>query len=261
MASGGAHAAARPWLQLTFLAAASSAAFAVRAQEAQPAPIRAEPVQQVEVRGTSTAYDPRRDDTASKIVVGHDELEKYGDTTVTEALKRVPGITIGGSGRGTEVRMRGLGNGYTQILIDGERAPAGFTIDSLSPDVIERIEVMRVANAEFSTQAIAGTINIVLRKAVKAGQRSVKLGYAHGSALDGPDAGLQLSDKRGPLSYSLAASASRVRSQQEPDTIEQLFDGAGRRVGLRLTDESRDNRTTLVNITRARPGRSQTATR
>lgn len=38
--------------------------------------------------------------------------------------------------------MRGLGAGYTQILINGERAPAGFSMDSLAPDVIERIEVL-----------------------------------------------------------------------------------------------------------------------
>jgi regulator of protease activity HflC (stomatin/prohibitin superfamily) len=36
--------------------------------------------QQVEVRGSLEAYDPRRDDTASKIVVNRDEIAKYGDT-------------------------------------------------------------------------------------------------------------------------------------------------------------------------------------
>jgi outer membrane receptor protein involved in Fe transport len=92
--------------------------------------------------------------------------------------------------------MRGLGGGYTQVLINGERAPAGFAIDSLAPDVIERIEVLRAASAEFSTQSIAGTINIVLKKAVKAAQRELKLGYGKGNALKSPTANLQLSDKR-----------------------------------------------------------------
>lgn len=118
-------------------------------------------------RASADAYDPRRDDTASKIVVTREEIVKYGDTSVLDVLKRVPGVTVtGANGRGGEVRMRGLGSGYTQILINGERTPAGFTIDSLSPDVIERIEVLRTATAEFSTQSIAGTINIVLKKAI-----------------------------------------------------------------------------------------------
>ncbi|MFA9347892.1 TonB-dependent receptor plug domain-containing protein, partial [Escherichia coli] len=90
-------------------------------------------------------------------------------TNVLDVLKRVPGITVntGANGRGGEIRMRGLGAGYTQILVNGERAPAGFSIDSLAPDSIERIEVLRAASAEFSTQSVAGTINIILKRSVK----------------------------------------------------------------------------------------------
>ena len=31
----------------------------------------------------------------------------------------------------------------------------------VAPDLIERIEIVRSASAEFSTQAVAGTINII----------------------------------------------------------------------------------------------------
>ncbi len=54
--------------------------------------------------------------------------------------------------------------------------PPGFSIETLSPDQIERIEIYRSATAEFSTQAIAGTINIVLRKVVSLRRRELKLG-------------------------------------------------------------------------------------
>src|SRR5205085_5104517 len=159
-------------------------------------------MQQVVVTGSADAYDPRRDDTATKIVVNHDEIVKYGDTTVSDVLKRVPGVTVGGAaGRGGDIRMRGLGAGYTQVLINGERAPAGFSIDSLAPDVIERIEVLRAASAEFSTQSIAGTINIVLKKTIKTAQRELKAGYGHGRDVANPSFNLQLSDLLGTLSY------------------------------------------------------------
>jgi outer membrane receptor protein involved in Fe transport len=195
-----------------------SASLAAQAQQAPEQPAQppsgeqAGKVQQVEVRGSSEAYDPRRDDTASKIVVNHDEIVKYGDTSVLDVLKRVPGVTVSGAGgRGGEIRMRGLGGGYTQVLINGERAPAGFDIDSLAPDVIERIEVLRAASAEFSTQSIAGTINIVLKKAVKAAQRELKLGYGKGNALKSPTANLQLSDSIRSRWYS----ASRPRARRK----------------------------------------------
>jgi outer membrane receptor protein involved in Fe transport len=155
------------------------------------------------VRGTADAYDPRRDDTASKIVVNHEEIIKYGDNNVMDVLKRLPGVTVSGA----NVRMRGLGNGYTQVLINGERAPAGFSIDSLAPDVIERIEVLRAASAEYSTQSIAGTINIVLKKAIKNAQRELKAGGGKGSDYKGANANLQMSDRDGALSYSLSLNA------------------------------------------------------
>ena len=76
-------------------------------------------------------------------------------------LKRLPSVTIGGRpGRGGQIRMRGMGNGYTQILIDGDRIPRGFAIDQISPDQIERIEILRAPTAETGARAIAGTINI-----------------------------------------------------------------------------------------------------
>ncbi len=122
-------------------APASAAAQATReAAPNRPAPTQLAPV---EVRsGTVDDTQLRRQSTAGKITVGRDEIERYGDSTVGDLLKRLPGVTTQGRpGRGGEIRMRGLGSGYTQILLDGERVPRGFDIDSLSPEQIERIEI------------------------------------------------------------------------------------------------------------------------
>jgi outer membrane receptor protein involved in Fe transport len=238
------------------LAAAAVAAALATPVHAQQGPVTSDPkpagdgkIQQVEVKGAAASYDPRRDDTASKIVVNNEEIVKYGDTNVLDVLKRVPGVTISGSGRGGEIRMRGLGNGYTQVLINGERAPQGFDISSLSPDVIERIEVLRAASAEFSTQSIAGTVNIVLKKSVKAAQRELKLGYGHGAAMNSPTASLQLSDKLGKLSYSFAANVFQNRFTNHPETTETFVNTAGVLTGLRQGNTPQDARISVVNLT------------
>ncbi len=110
----------------------------------------------------------RKASTASKIVITREEIEKFGDSTVGEVLKRLPGVTTGGRpGRGGDVRMRGMGGGFTQILVDGERMPPGFSLDQLPPEQVERIEVLRAPTAEYGTRAIAGTINVVLREPMK----------------------------------------------------------------------------------------------
>lgn len=113
--------------------------------------------------------EQRRHASAAKIVIGRDEIEQHGDATLGEVLRRLPGITLGGRpGRGGALRMRGMGGGYTQILVDGERAPPGFAVDQLSPDLVERIEILRAPTAETGTRAIAGTINIILREPLQA---------------------------------------------------------------------------------------------
>ncbi len=164
----------------------------------------------VEVSASQEAYDPRRHDTATKIVVTEEEIAKHGDTTVADVLKRQPGITINGgnAGRGgAEIRMRGLGAGYTQILLNGEPAPPGFTLDDISPSLIERIEIVRAATAEFSTQAIAGTVNIVLKKKVASAKREIKFTGAGSNAFRSGSVDWLWSDKAGNLAYAIGGNA------------------------------------------------------
>ena len=131
----------------------------------------------IEIRSNrNNDTEARRESTAAKIVIGREEIEKQGDATLGEVLKRLPGVTIGGApGRGGAIRMRGLGGGYTQILLDGERVPPGFSIDSLTPEQVEKIEILRAPTAETGARAIAGTINIVLREGQKANPDDLKL--------------------------------------------------------------------------------------
>ncbi len=140
------------------------------AQTPEPAPTPAPaPAQRIEItgdRGSDT--DQRRRSTAAKIVIGRDEIERFGDSNTLEILKRLPGVTVPGApGRGGNPRLRGMGGGFTQILVDGERIAPGFSLDAIPPEQIERIEILRAPTAETGARAIAGTINIVLRESFR----------------------------------------------------------------------------------------------
>lgn len=142
------------------------------AQPAAPAASASAPgttLEAVTVEGRrETPTEMRRNASAAKIVIGREEIEQYGDSTLGDVIRRLPGVTQGGRpGRGGDLRMRGMGSGYTQILIDGERPPPGFTIEQISPDMVERIELLRAPTAETGTQAIAGTISIILREPLR----------------------------------------------------------------------------------------------
>ncbi|WP_208276905.1 TonB-dependent receptor plug domain-containing protein [Massilia oculi] len=232
-------------LRPTLIALTLSSLFALPAAAqvsppSDPPPVSPDTMQKVEVKADANSYDPRRDDTASRIVVSTEEIKRYGDTSVLDVFKRLPGITVGGGGgRGAgEIRMRGLGSGYTQILINGERAPAGFDIDQLSPDVIERIEILRAASAEFSTQSIAGTINIVLKRVVRKAQRELRVGYGKSEDASNPSASLNMSDRLDGLSYSLGASVWRYNFDRPQPYEETQIDPDGRLTQLRRTEQN-----------------------
>lgn len=207
---------------------------AVAAQ--QPAPESKAPpkLEKIEVQGDGLVE--RRESTAAKIVVNHEEITRHGDTNLLEVLKRLPGITVdsGPGGRGGVVRMRGLGSGYTQILVNGEPMPPGFTLDSIAPDTIERIEIVRGATAEFSTQAMAGTINVVLRRTPTQRRRELKAGASVENGQPTVNASGQWADNAGRLSWTVPFSFVRFAFENdnysrqvaaEPDgTVFQVYD-------------------------------------
>ena len=170
-------------------------------------------IPKVEVAGQR--FDQRREDTATSVVVGRAELERHGDRSLADALKRVAGITIGGSGRATDIRLRGLGNGYTQVLLDGVAAPDGFSLESLAPELIERVEIIRTASAELSAQSIAGAVNIVLRKGpakgASAAPTTVKLGADRQRGAWSGSGSMETGGKSGDGSYTLPVTLSRTR--------------------------------------------------
>ncbi len=150
----------------------------------------------------------RRQATASKIIVGRDEIERFGDTTMGELLKRLPGVTMPGRpGRGGAPRMRGLGGGYTQILIDGEPAPRGFSLDELSPEQIERIEILRAPTAETGARAIAGTINIITRGGYSKKLNDLRVGVGLENGNTQPGFSWTRNDTAGAWNYNLSISA------------------------------------------------------
>lgn len=209
MPAHGLHAPHRP-LTLIALTVAAAAAQAQTPPPPAPAPSPApQQLERVEITGTrDNDQSERRQSTAAKIVIGREEIERFGDSTVGEVLKRLPGITLQGApGRGGAIRMRGLGSGYTQILIDGERVPPGLTIDTLTPEQIERIEILRAPTAETGARAIAGTINIVTREGFKKRLNDLRVGFGVENGHVNPGFSWTRNDSIDNLIYNLSLSA------------------------------------------------------
>ena len=117
-------------------------------------------------------------------VITGDELKKSGYTTVSEVLRD---ITANGQGTlstgfnqafaagASGISLRGLTVGATLVLIDGHRmAPYPLSDDGQRPfvdissipfSIVERIEILKDgASAVYGSDAIAGVVNVILKK-------------------------------------------------------------------------------------------------
>nr|WP_319388806.1 TonB-dependent receptor [uncultured Cohaesibacter sp.] len=114
----------------------------------------------------------------SYTVVTSKELESRHVNSVAEALRLVPGVSVGRSGSAgalTEVRIRGGESRHVLVLIDGIEASAialgAYDFSSLETVGIDRIEVLRgPQSALYGAHAMSGVINIITKK----GERNSK---------------------------------------------------------------------------------------
>jgi iron complex outermembrane receptor protein len=177
-------------------------------------------IQRVEIVGRQGSTELRRAASVAKQIYGREELDRFGDTNALDVMRRLPGVNVSSGGP----RMRGLGAGYTQILINGDPAPQGFNLDQLSPSQIERIEVLRAPTADQSAQAVAGTINIILKEAPRSSQQSLRLGVSNGRDKPMANINYSISESKGPFNMSLPVSLFEW-DRQTRTTIDRQMEG------------------------------------
>src|SRR5687767_9073648 len=109
--------------------------------------------------------------TQSVTVISGADLRARGITSVAEALRGVPGVTVAGTGSYgslASVFVRGGESRYTKFLVDGVPVNAvGGLFDAahLSTANVERIEIVRGSSSVVhGADAVSGVVQIITRK-------------------------------------------------------------------------------------------------
>ena len=178
---------------VSFALAAFAMAQPALAQDTNPTG----PVQRVEITGSSIKRASA--ETASPVqVVTAADLAKSGKGTVAEYLQTLTADGAGslptGFGNGfaagsTAISLRGLGATSTLVLLNGRRmAPfaraddgqKSFTDLSTVPlEAVDRIEILKDgASSTYGADAIAGVVNIILKKNFQGLTAKVELGQS-----------------------------------------------------------------------------------
>jgi outer membrane receptor for ferrienterochelin and colicin len=123
--------------------------------------------------------------------------------------------------------------------VDGEPVPQGFTVDSIAAELVERIEIARSPTADRSAQAVAGSINIVLRKRSGAARREDKVSSGYQRGQWSPSLSTQASGKDGKLAWSAGAAFDRTVRIDSIVTDETVDSAHARTTARRFLEEGR----------------------
>lgn len=124
-------------------------------------------------RGQSRALSEQRKSVNIKNVISAEQIEAFADNTVTGALSRIAGMGHGGT------NIRGVGAGATNVTMDGQRMGAtgsnrSVDLSTISADMVQDLEVIKVITPDMDADALAGVININTRRPI-GGERSMNI--------------------------------------------------------------------------------------
>ena len=150
-----------------------------------PAPVVAPPVV---VTGTRHAVAPDASPVAVQVIDAAD-IAASGARDAAEVLETRLGLDIERSFRGAGLQVEGLDARHVLVLVDGVRL-AGRTgeqldLSRLPAEAIARVEIVRGASsAQYGSDALAGVVNIVTKRAERPVEASLSASYGLDAASD-----------------------------------------------------------------------------
>ncbi len=131
-------------------------------------------LQQIEVkgafRGQRRAVNMQKNSMGVTNVVSADQVGKFPDSNIGDALKRINGINVQyDMGEARFGQVRGTSADLTSVTINGNRIPSAegntrnVQLDLIPADMVQTIEVNKVVTSDMDGDAIGGAINLVTK--------------------------------------------------------------------------------------------------
>ena len=131
-------------------------------------------LQEVQVKGAfqgqKKAINTQKNNLGITNVVSADQVGKFPDSNIGDALKRISGINVQyDQGEARFGQVRGTSADLSSVTINGNRVPSAegdtrnVQLDLIPADMIQTIEVSKVVTPDMDGDAIGGSINLVTK--------------------------------------------------------------------------------------------------
>jgi TonB-dependent receptor len=121
-------------------------------------------------QGQRRAINSQKNNMGITNVVSADQVGKFPDSNIGDALKRISGINVQyDQGEARFGQVRGTSADLSSVTINGNRVPSAegdtrnVQLDLIPADMIQTIEVNKVVTADMDGDAIGGSINLVTK--------------------------------------------------------------------------------------------------
>lgn len=198
------------------------------------------------LEGQAKALNRQKNNLNITEIVSSEQLERFPDANIGDALKRVSGINvIYDQGEARFAAIRGTSPELNSVTINGERVPSAeaenrsVQLDLIPSDMIETIELSKAITPDMDGDAIGGSINLVTQKASAKQKISGTLGSGYSFLASKPifKGKITYSNRFANNKLGLILNASILDKKIRSDNIEPEWD---------YTDENDKNGTAFT---------------
>ncbi len=137
--------------------------------------------------GQARALNQQKTNRNISNVISSDQVGRFPDPNIGDALKRVPGITMqNDQGEARNIIIRGLAPALNSVTLNGDRIPSAegdnrnVQMDLIPSDMIATIEVSKTLTPDMDADAIGGSVNLITRATPNGERISATLAGGYG---------------------------------------------------------------------------------
>lgn len=159
------------------------------------------------IRGSmERAMDIKRESSGVVDAISAEDIGKFPNTNLAEALQRIPGVSIDRqNGEGSKVTVRGFGPGFNLVTLNGRTIPTAtvgiigqrdnytggqgrsFGFENVAAEGVSGLEVFKTGHALLPSGGIGATIDILTRRPLDS-ENSASIAFkANADKSVGPD--------------------------------------------------------------------------